>query len=744
VVEIVRSSNGTFYAGISGEACYSSTTGNENSWSNFATLPSTNTRVVLAVAPSNPNLVYAFFTGPSFACTNGNGDIDVYLRRYNNGTQNGNYDQAISLCANEDLKLDPQGGYNLTIAVRPTNENEIFIGGERMYRFTVTSSTAGTYEFAGGDQGNPTATNVHVDHHYFLFSDNNTLWSTNDGGIRRADVSIAPTPHSIDDDGHTNGGFDWTNRNEGLITYQFYQGDITPNVGSNMVGGAAQDNANNIIAENTTDGTELGGADGTAFAIISGTNATNFKAIIGIQNGSIFRRTNTNDGFGDDITPEDGAQPFKGYILLDGDNTEHLYYPARQQDKPDSTSTLYRTRVASTVPKEPTENAATGWENMTLVGMVEGHNITTMDITRGSGYTASDNNRKLYIGTDQGKVYRTTDPAFASNLTLTDITPAGLAGYVSDVASNPDDDKELLVTLSNYEVLSIYHTEDATANPVVWTQVEGAVSGAVAKASIRSAMIADGGSDNTLYMVGTSTGLYGTTTLDGTNTSWERIGTDEIAYAVCIDMRLRTADNKIGLATHGNGLFYLSLPSNQQNCVATLTLNGDPIAAGTYQTSNTITSAGVVASGTTVVMDAGNSITLSTDFVAEAGSNFTAQIGGCSAATVAKEAFVETHELIETTTPTIEPAAALDFSLFPSPAAGLVTIDLSLDQSSEAVITLHNSMGTMVKVIQNNANLDSGNQQINFNAGDLQGGLYYVVISTPTVRKSQKLLVQRN
>ncbi|MFK7983671.1 MAG: 3-coathanger stack domain-containing protein, partial [Saprospiraceae bacterium] len=759
VVEIVRASNGTFYAGVAEDGIYSSTTGDVNSWSKFASLIKGDTRVVLATAPSNANIVYAMIAGKNFFCNSDSSN--VYLRRYTNRKLDGNYDEAISICTTPALKLDSQKGYNLTIAVRPNNENEIFIGGERLYRFTTSSSnaqnpiiTTGTYEFAGGDQGNPTATNVHVDHHYLLFTDDNTLWSTNDGGIRRADVSIAPVPHTIETDvGHTNGGFSWTNRNAGLITYQFYQGDITPNVGSNMVGGAAQDNANNIIAENTTNGTELGGADGTAFAIISGTNTTNFKAIIGIQNGTIYRRTSANSetggGYGEYITPQAGTQPFKGYILLDGDNTEHLYYPARvqtdAQDRPISTTTssLYRTRIASTVPQNPTNNAATGWENMTLTGMETGHNITTMGLTRGSGYTASDANRKLYIGTDQGKVYRTVDPAFATSLALTDITPTGLTGYVSDVSVNPNNDKELMVVLSNYGISNIYHTTDATASPVVWTQVEGAASGAVAKASIRSAMIADGGANTTLYMVGTSTGLYGTTTLSGATTAWERIGTNEIAYALCVDMRLRTADNKVSLATHGNGLYYLSLPSNQNNCVATLTLNDTPIASNTYQSSNTITSTGTVASGTTVVMDATNSVTLNANFMAVAGSNFTAKIGGCTATTLTEDEFVEVYDLIEIT-PDATPQTTLDFSLYPSPASGEVTVNLFLEEPNEAVVTLHSSMGNMVKVIQNNTNLDSGHQQLSFNASDLKSGLYYVVISTPSIRKSQKLLVQAN
>jgi hypothetical protein len=751
MTEIIRNDNGVFYAAISGQGIYRSTTGANNSWSLIADgndLDSGFDRIILAHAPSNNNIIYAFYNTSAFSC---NGSTSqVRLRRWDNtsnggaGAWTGNYDNVISNCANTSLTLDPQGGYNLALAVRPNNENEVFIGGERLYRLTITGTNTGTYAFAGGDQGNPTATNLHVDQHWLVFTGNDTLWVTNDGGIRRGDVSVAPNAQT---------GFNWTNRNSGLITYQFYRGDITPNMGSDMVGGGAQDNANNIIPHGTTNGTELGGGDGVQFAIISGTGTGDYITLTGTQNGSINRRSAPNTS--GNITPWDGNnvqwQGFNTFFVLDGDNTDHCYYPIRHQEGTDSKAELFRTRGIKaigtnvSIGNDPTSE----WQRMTLGGMVANQDISAMGLSRNVGfnnsaYSASDSNRKLYIGTDAGKVYRTTDPAFASSLTLTDITPSNVANgsYVSDIAVNPYDDKELLVTLSNYGVSSIYHTTDATAGTVSWTEVEGTSSGAVAKSSVRSAMIAKSG-QNTLYIIGTSTGLYGTTMLNGASTAWERIGGTKIAYALCVDMRLRTSDNKFALATHGNGLFLLSIVSNN-SCVATLTLDDNPITANTYQTSDSIVSAGRVASGSTVVMDAKNSVILKPNFTAEQGSNFTAQIGGCNASLVTEtETFASIDQFIETEL-VKEKKADVEFSLYPSPASGTVTIDYFLDQATEAVITLHSSTGNLVKVLQSNTALEAGTQQLTFEAGDFHSGLYYVVISTPNVRKTQKLMVQRN
>jgi hypothetical protein len=756
ITEIIRTPSGVFYAAISGQGIYKSTTGDNNSWTQIADvnqLEANFDRIILAFAPSNDNIIYAFYNlsvNNTFPCNNTTSQ--VRLRRWDNasndgnGSWTGNYDDDISNCANTMLTLDPQGGYNLALAVRPNNENEVFIGGERLYRFTVTSANEGTYAFAGGDQSSPTATNLHVDQHWLTFIGNDTLWVTNDGGIRYSNVSTAPD---------STNGFNWTNKNNGLITYQFYRGDITPNQGSDLVGGGAQDNANTIMPHGTTVGTELGGGDGFQFAIISGTNTSDYKTLTSIQKGHLFRYiANMEEVY---ITPKEGGeedpeiewQGFATLFALDADNTNFCYYPIKSElDTLNFKAQLFRTRAATTVERQVGSDPTSQWQKMTLNGIGEDQDISAFEMSRNTAfnnnaYTASDTMRKLYIGTDVGGVYLVKDPAFASSLSVVNITPSDIEDqrYVSDISVNPYNDKEVMITFSNYGVSSIYHTTDATANPVTWTQIEGSSTGAVAKSSVRSAMILK--KDNTLiYIIGTSTGLYGTTMLNGTSTTWERIGSSEIAYALCVDMRLRTSDNHFSLATHGNGLFLLSIP----DCIATLALNDNPITANTYIVSDSITSTGRVANGDTVVMDAKNSVTLRPSFTAEKGSSFTAKIGGCAASLISnadEETFASIDQFIETEL--VSPKKEdLEFAIYPSPTTGEVTIDFYLAQATEAVITLHSTSGNLMKVIQNNTTLDKGNQQLRFNAADFESGLYYVVISTPKVRKTQKLLVQRN
>jgi hypothetical protein len=88
-----------------------------------------------------------------------------------------------------------------------------------------------------------------------------------------------------------------------------------------------------------------------------------------------------------------------------------------------------------------------------------------------------------------------------------------------------------------------------------WTNVEGNLS----VASVRSASIMVE-SGITYYIVGTSIGLYCTTTLNGSSTVWSQIGSGSIRYAVARSLALRSADNFLLVGTHGNGMYMVEPP----------------------------------------------------------------------------------------------------------------------------------------------------------------------------------------
>lgn len=555
---IYNATANAFYASVHGAAAaaqggiYRSTDG--IAWTKIRTPTDLNAggvkRIVLANVAATANILALYENTTPITCT-GSGTSEAGLQLYNATAMTWtDHSQKVGNCAgggSNPKNISFQGGYNMCIVTKPNDGDMVYLGGVEIYRLNLGTSA---YEYIGGDQGSANATNLHVDNHLLLFQpgSNDILWAGNDGGMRRTDVTgtIAAGP---------TGGYSWTDRTSGYITYQYYRADINPTEGSNFLAGAAQDNAITLQAS-TAEAKEIHGGDGTAIGVISGTDFNTYNVIVATQNGSMSR---INNGTGMDIKPTGQAQGFKTYFLLDADNTNLLYYPTNAKK-------LYRTRNAAAITDGTIADVTVNWEEITGVAATLTGNISAMSVTRNVGiagtpaYTASSVNRKMYIGTADGKVYRFEDPAFTGVASApTAITPPTATGYVSDVISNPYNDKELLVTYSNYGVPSVWHTADASGVTPTWTNVEGATGSAVELASARSAMIVRTGA-TTLYMVGTSTGLYGTTTLSGATTVWERIAFADIAYSPSVSMRLRVSDNKMVLGTHGNGMFMLAFP----------------------------------------------------------------------------------------------------------------------------------------------------------------------------------------
>ena len=562
--DIIVTPTGMCYAAIHGieanNGVWQSATGASGTWTRIAGTGATPNhanwnaqsaygRIVLAYAPSNTNLVFALYYNNTTSSCAGTPAPEAELFRWDNSS--GAWTDLSANLPDEGGCLDGndpfavQGGYDLCVTVKPNDANTVFVGGTNVYRstdgFTSTTNTTRIGGYAS-PANYALYTNHHPDIHYLTFapSDNNTLYTGTDGGVHKADITVT-TPV-------------WTSLNNDYTTYQYYHISLNPRNTNDAIIGGAQDNGTTANLSGQSHSAILGG-DGCAVGLMDYTSAGSFNAIASTQSGNLYRLTAPNAGF--IIRPSGSAgSPFVTYFKVDDDNTNILYYG--------NGTTMYRTRIASTIAGTTvTGNSATGWEQMTatLTGNIQTIATSRDSTYTGAAYSASDANRVLYIGTTLAKVYRLNDPAFTAAATApTDITPAALtSGVVSCIAVNPFDDNEILVTVANYGVNSVYHTTNAKAATPTWTVVEGPATGAVALGSARSCIITRIAGVNT-YLVGNSTGLFATQLLNGATTVWDRIGSPEINYAVCASMRLRISDNKIALGTHGNGAFLLDLP----------------------------------------------------------------------------------------------------------------------------------------------------------------------------------------
>lgn len=578
-MDLVSTNTGKLFLAVNGgnpdkniRGIWTSNTGNFNSWLRFAGGQTTGVdslngwransyvqtggnfdskRILLSLAPSNQNILYAFYeNGLSQKSANG-AHPEADLFRFTVSTGNPPY-PSVNLSSNmpdfpgQTDVVDPlsiQGGYNMLLSVKPDNPNIVFIGGTNLYRSTDGFTSTNNTEWIGGyRKSNPPSggnyLSSHPDMHNLVFNptDPNNAVCANDGGLQITNNIGASTVI-------------WSMVTN-YQTLQYFHVAINPDVGKNNFLGGAQDNGSLVRTEtgNQNNHTQLKGGDGGAVGF--GSTGSSSVYYVSSQLGEITRNisnnftdikpsgltANTQGGFGDFVT----------YFKLDFDNTQNLYYV--------NFGRIFRTKSAATVTNST-------WEELTGVSATvnpanpnaDSVSIRALELSRGP-YIPS---HVLYFGSNKGKLYRLDDPRNANVTTApTDITPPGMTGNVSDISINPNRDDEILVTVSNYGTPSIWWTNNAKSTNPIWKNVEGNVS----LSSARSCMIVVKKDASNLpiteYYVGTSAGLYSTTNISASTVNWVREGGNVLNFAVITSLDYRPQDNTLLVGTHGNGMFF--------------------------------------------------------------------------------------------------------------------------------------------------------------------------------------------
>jgi len=530
-------------------------------------------RIIMALAPSNNAIAYVFYqnglsgdgatpkpeadmfrldiSGTSFTWTNRSANMPDF--------PGGN------LSGSDPLSV--QGGYDMVVAVHPTNPDMVFVGGTNLYRSTDGFASTANTAWINGYQSNFTYgqyPNGHADQHNLAFSpaNPNVAIAANDGGVQET-ADITATTVS------------WT-PSRSYQTLQCYNVAIDPGVGRNNFASGAQDNGVRFRDKTGVLGTApadsnnhrlLFSADG-AYVGISLDNAGFQYVYESIQYGRLYRARLSNPlGATQEITPA-GLTPssstssnqfgeFVTNLRLEADNSDNLYYV--------NFNRLFRTKSASNV-------TPTGWTELTGVSSTVSPSNpsgqTSISI-RGIGFTRGPytSNNALYFGTNNGRIFRLDNPRDALPSSLpAEITPNGMSGNVQDIAVNPNNDNEIIAVISNYGVVSIWWTGNAKAVVPAWKNAEGNLTLPSARSC---AIVVKKDAANvpvTEYYVGTSVGLYSTTdlaTVLGNSQApvWQREGGSVLNYAVVVSLAYRPADNVLLLGTHGNGLYYTTIGS---------------------------------------------------------------------------------------------------------------------------------------------------------------------------------------
>ncbi len=547
VTDVEIDSNGKIYIAIGSDGDISGfyiSVDNGDNWTNITpgTFPADYDRTTIAVAPSNENIVYFLTYVGKDVSSNPIHNLWKYVYDPNNSTYSWT-DLSTNLPAQGDKTgdFDSQGGYDLLIKVKPDDENFVIIGGTDLWRstdgFTSTNNLTKIGGYSPTNNTYSSYSNHHPDQHSLVFYPSNAskVISGHDGGLSLTSDIAKSTLEGNDET------VVWNSLNVGYLTTQTYAVAIDMETnGDPVIVAGFQDNGSWLTdnSSSTTTWYDVGGGDGAYCAVLN--SGSEFYQ--SSQNGTVYRNwLDTGTWKWAEVDP-DGAtdQDFINPFILDPNNTKMMYYLGG--------NVVWRNSDLTEIPASNSSPTTINWDKMTQTNVGTDW-ISNLDVS-----TTPEN--ILIFGTGKGKIYKvenanTNDPApiNISNVNFpTDAT-------VGCVKINPYDADEILISYTNYSVISIWHTSDGGQN---WESVSGNLEenpdGSGSGPSVRWVEMLKKDNGDKVYFAGTSTGLYTTTTLNGANTVWTQESPDLIGNVV-VDMIKVRKDGTVVIGTHGNGVY---------------------------------------------------------------------------------------------------------------------------------------------------------------------------------------------
>ena len=483
-------------------------------------------RTSLALAPSNQETVYALSSDLTdlyaryalhavFRSTSG-GALGSWTARVRNTDTNQLNTLLLTnvflACANPPYFYS-QGSYDNVIAVDPTNENRVWVGGINIFRSDDGGANWGCVLYS-----------IHVDQHAIVFHpqydalNNKTMFVGNDGGLYRTTDAIAPVRTGTAVCSGSGSGFlTFTSLNSSYSVTQFYNGVPYPN-GSTYFGGT-QDNG--TVRGSDADGPNgwrsLQGGDGGYVAV----DPTNTNTIYTEQiNISIQKSTDGGVTFNDATSGIDDLGLFISPFIMDPTNSHRLWTGG---------SILWRT-----------SDSATTW---TQASSKLGCCVSSIAVS-------PVNANNVLAGTISGVIHRTGEGTTSTSTTIwSGVSPR--FGWVSWLAYDPANPSIAYATYSTFNSLSTdRHVYKSTDGGATWTGIDGSVPNNLPDVPTH-AIAVDPTNPQRLF-VGTDVGVF--SSLDGgatwaiENTGFANVITEALA------INYGTPSSKYLFAfTHGRG-----------------------------------------------------------------------------------------------------------------------------------------------------------------------------------------------
>jgi hypothetical protein len=534
-------------------------------------------RIELAVAASNPNMVYLLGGGVP-----GNGQFAGLYRSTNSGMSFGPQAQSttpnILGRSNTGADNQTQSTYDLALAVSNVSGTTVISGAIEVWSST-TSGTAWIY------RGN----NVHDDVHDIGFHPaDNMLWVATDGGVYSSN----------------NNGATWISHFEGMSISQFYRMAVRPSDYLEMIAGA-QDNGVKRRDNGTSSFTQIGGADGYCV----GYDAANNDIYYAIQNSGLTRFTNNGAG---NSTLVPNLRFFTNMAVHTSvANTVFL------------ASDTFRTVANGNVTNYIAANMPRGgWYIKTCPS--NGNRI----YMAGGACPAPTVTNPLpgcYQATT-GVLRRSDDGGVTwpvNNILSSDNGFPLTFPKITGINVDPTNSLKVWITFGGFtDNVKVYYADYNASPGGNWINMSGSLPNVpvncIALDNNNNAYI---GTDNGIYYRGT-----------GMN-DWVPFY-NNLPYVPVTDLVISEADNRIRAATFGRGIWASDLYTT---CVTDLNVTGTLEGQEFYEASNAITSTAslLTSEGSKVQMRGGQEVLLQDGFSAKETTHFRAAIGPCGSGGVA-------------------------------------------------------------------------------------------------------------
>ncbi|MDP4200937.1 MAG: T9SS type A sorting domain-containing protein [Bacteroidota bacterium] len=504
-------------------------------WKNITpmTWPTATQRLKIAIAPSDETVVYVA------GSNDGAGNYPVFFKyTYVSGDGSGTggkwEDRSSELppVQGDVAGASTLGGYAVALKVHPLNPDVVFFGGTNLYRSPDGFSNSSNVEWVGGynydqnvEQSYP---NHHPDNHDVAFCSNNPskMYSANDGGIYFTQDCLA--------DQDPNHPITWANLNTGdpasiiyVVAIDRYRDHDT-----SIVGGFQDQGSWYHSPGDTGNWQMVGGGDGCYCAMDSQ------SVIVASQFGYAYRES-IDSNLWWSLQPEGISQPqFVTPFMLDPADQDQFFYVENNH--------LWRNSDINGVP--PFTSTSTNWAQLTQCFVADGTFITALGMSVIPAH-------RLYFGTSDGHLYR-VDGADGVNPAAVEITGSIFPNnaFISCVAVDPENADKIVACFSNYHVVSLFASDDGGIH---WRNISGNLEtnadGSGDGPSTRWVTIVHHGGE-TLYLVGTSVGLFSTSDISG-STVWSPEGLSTIGRITVENIDARQSDGYVAVATQGEGVF---------------------------------------------------------------------------------------------------------------------------------------------------------------------------------------------